>query len=84
MFQEQEMKKFFKHKFFGQYARKEYLYTKKFGVQIREESVSIGEMVKLVNKIKGEKVDWSKFAEMSVEKKREYINDEDNYPPLFI
>lgn len=41
-------------------------------------------MVKVINKIKGEKVDWSKFAEMSVEKKREYVDDENNYPTLFI
>ena len=46
------------------YSENEYIHTLKFGVQIREESVSIGQLIKYINGHKDKKVDWGMFKEM--------------------
>ena len=58
------MNKVFKHGCFGMYSENEYIHTLKFGVQIREESVSIGQLIKYINGHKDKKVDWGMFKEM--------------------
>lgn len=78
------MKKVFKHGCFGLYSENEYECTKKFGVQIREECVSIGEIIKTISLNKNNEINWDIFKLKSEDAKLEYINDENNYPLLFM
>ena len=70
------METVFKHGSFGFYSDEEFAFTKKFGIQIREECLSITSLMKLIDKTKDKKVDWNAIKEMSHEEKIRYLNDE--------
>lgn len=65
------MKKVFKHGCFGLYTDQEYGNTRKFGIQIREESISIAAVMKIImDKMEREKkgkFSWKVFSGLSKE-----------------
>ena len=79
---EADMEKVFKHGSFGRYSDEEFGGTRKCGIQIREESVQLGKLIKLINESKP--VEWSTFSDMTEEEIDEFMNDENNYPSLFM
>ena len=80
-FLNEDMNTVFKHECFGTYKDMEYNGTEKFGVMIREESISITNALRRIGDAKP--VDWTTVLGFEREKLREYVNDEDNYIHLF-
>ena len=74
MFTENDMDTVFKQGSFGFYSEEEFYHTEKFGIQIREECLSITNLLRLIGKSKDKKVDWEAIKAMSDEEKQAYIN----------
>ena len=82
LYNESDMDKVFKHGSFGRYTDTEFAATRKFGIQIRQECLQLGKLIKMVNEMKP--VDWSLFSKMGEEDLQEYVDDEQNYPSIFM
>lgn len=71
LYTEDDMRKVFKHGCFGLYSDQEWGHTHKFGIQIREESISIAAAMKLVmDKLESEKktkFTWKQFQSLTPE-----------------
>jgi hypothetical protein len=67
------MERYFKHECFGNYSLKEYFATKKFGVQLRSESVRIVNVLKRIQN--PTKVDWKQIMALPPQERREYVDD---------
>ena len=68
---EADMDKVFKHGSFGRYSDQEFGGTRVCGIQIREESVQLGKLIKLITNAANNKntnnknrVKWEQFANM--------------------
>ncbi len=71
LYTEDDMKKVFKHGCFGLYTDQEWGCTNKFSIQIREESVALAAVMKIIMaKLESEKKNkfsWKQFAGMTPE-----------------
>ena len=51
------------------------MHTRKFGIQAREESLSIIKLLKAYEKTKDKKIDWEAIKNMPLDEKMEYIDE---------
>jgi hypothetical protein len=90
LFSKDDMKQAFKHHCFGRYSDQEFAGTLKFGIQLREESVSLGAVMKIAaQRLEDERngkteLTLEGLGEVKDKQKQEVVNDEDLYPRLFM
>ena len=55
--------------------------TEKFSIMIRNESIGISNVMKILQN--GKKIDWKAFHKIDPEDRLDYVNSEHRYPLLF-
>lgn len=81
LFQDSDMEAVFQHDCFGLFKEMEYYGTSKFGVMLRQESISITNALRRIQN--AVPVDWDTLLKMEKKELKEYINDEEHYMHLF-